>query len=75
MAEKKVNFEENIKALEETVKALEGGNISLEEMLNLFEDGVKRTKECTAQLKTAEQKITMLINQAGVMEEVPFCEE
>ena len=75
MAEKKVNFEENIKALEEIVKALEGGNISLEEMLSLFEDGIKRTKECTAQLKEAEQKITMLINKAGVMEEVPFCEE
>ncbi len=75
MAEMKVNFEENIKALEETVKALEGGNISLEEMLSLFEDGVKRTKECTAQLKAAEQKITMLVNKAGVMEEVPFCEE
>ena len=75
MAEKKVNFEDNIKALEETVKALESGNISLEEMLSLFEDGVKRTKECTAQLKEAEQRITMLINKAGVMEEVPFCEE
>ena len=75
MAEKKVNFEDNIKALEETVKALESGNVSLEEMLSLFEDGIKRTKECTTQLKAAEQKITMLINKAGVMEEVPFCEE
>ncbi len=70
-----LSFEENIKELESIVKALESGDVSLEEMLNLFEEGVKRTKECTEQLKNAEQKITVLMkNSDGKVEEVPFGE-
>ncbi len=77
MAAKKteLTFEENIKELEEIVRALDSGDVSLEEMLKLFEEGVKRTKECTQQLKNAEQKITMLMKNAdGEVEEVPFGE-
>ncbi|MBR5156054.1 MAG: exodeoxyribonuclease VII small subunit [Clostridia bacterium] len=75
MATKKteLSFEENIKELENIVKALESGDVSLDEMLKLFEEGVKRTKECTRQLKNAEQKITVLMeNPDGTMKEVPF---
>ena len=58
MSEKKnISFEENMKELEDIVKKLEGSDISLEEMLSLFEEGVKRTKECSAQLQNAEQKM------------------
>jgi exodeoxyribonuclease VII small subunit len=75
MATKKteVSFEENIKELENIVKRLEGGEVSLDEMLGLFEEGIRRTKECTAQLKGAEQKITMLMKNAdGELDEQPF---
>ncbi len=75
MAEKKKEscFEENLKELEEIVKKLEGGDVSLDEMLELFEQGIARTKECTAQLKNAEQKINILIkNNDGEIEEKPF---
>ena len=77
MATKKteLSFEENIQELENIVKSLESGDVSLEEMLKLFEEGIKRTKECTNQLKTAEQKITILMkNSEGEVEEVPFGE-
>ncbi len=75
MAEKKkeICFEENLKELEEIVKKLESGDVSLDEMLELFEQGIARTKECTAQLKKAEQKINILIkNNDGEIEEKPF---
>ena len=42
-------------------------------MLNLFEEGIKRTKECTKQLKNAEQKVTVLMKGLnGELEEQPF---
>ncbi len=68
-----LSFEENIKELENIVKSLESGDVTLEEMLKLFEEGVKRTKECTCQLKNAEQKITILTKDAdGKINEMPF---
>ncbi len=70
-----LSFEENIKELEDIVRILESGDVSLDEMLRLFEEGVKRTKECTNQLKNAEQKITMLMERTdGTMEEKIFGE-
>lgn len=74
MSEKKnISFEENMKELEDIVKKLEGSDISLEEMLSLFEEGVKRTKECSAQLQNAEQKISVLMkNSTGEISEKPF---
>ena len=70
---KEVGFEENIKELENIINTLEGGEVSLDEMLNLFEEGIKRTKECTKQLKNAEQKVTVLMKGLnGELEEQPF---
>lgn len=72
--DKKQNFETNLKELESVVKALESSDISLDEMLNMFEKGIKLTKECTDALDAAEQKITILMKnrENGEMEEEPF---
>ena len=68
-----VSLEENIKELEGIVQKLEAGEVSLDEMLGLFEEGIRRTKECTSQLKKAEQKITVLMkNGDGEICETPF---
>ena len=78
MATKKTeySFEENIKELEEIIKKLEGEEVSLEEMLKLFEDGISRTRACTAQLKNAEQKISVLMkNENGEVIEKDFLTE
>lgn len=73
MAENKDNFEKNLKELEEVVRALEGGNVSLDEMLALFEKGITLTKSCTKQLDKAEQKINILIKgENGEMTEKEF---
>lgn len=73
MAEIKNDFEKNLKELEEVVRALEGGKVSLNEMLELFEKGIKLTQNCTEQLDKAEQKINILMkNENGEMTEVKF---
>ena len=73
---KEIKFEENIKELENIINTLEGGEVSLDEMLSLFEEGIKRTKECTKQLKDAEQKVSVLMKGlSGELEEQPFGNE
>jgi len=73
MAENRVTFEESLKELELIVKKLENGDATLDEMLELFEKGIARTKECNAQLKNAEQKISILMKDAtGEIKEEPF---
>ena len=56
------SFEEQIVKLEETVRKLERGDISLDESLALFEEGVKLTKDCQEQLNKEEKKVKILIN-------------
>lgn len=70
----KETFEKNLKELEMIVKALENGNTSLDEMLAMFEKGVRLTRECTAALDKAEQRINVLIKnrETGEMTAQPF---
>lgn len=69
----KTSFETNLKELEGVVKALEGSETSLDEMLTLFERGISLTKSCTAALEQAEQKITVLMKgEDGELKEEPF---
>ncbi|MBQ9757296.1 MAG: exodeoxyribonuclease VII small subunit [Clostridia bacterium] len=71
-----ISFEENIKELEKIIAKLEGGEVSLDQMLELFSEGIGRAKECSNQLKNAEQKISVLMKNAdGDMEERPFSAE
>ena len=73
MGKTKVSFEENLRELENIVQKLESGDVSLDEMLGLFEQGISRTKECNEQLKNAEQKISILLkNSSGEIEEKPM---
>lgn len=70
-------FEKNLKELEGVVRQLEGGEVTLDEMLALFENGIKLTRECTEALDNAEQKINILMKnrETGEMEEKPFAKE
>ena len=65
-----LSFEEALKRLEETVKALESGTVPLEESLKLFEEGVALVKLCNGKLDEAEQKVKILRkNDDGEMTE------
>lgn len=66
-----MNFEEKLKELEEIVNKLDGGNISLEESILLFEKGVKLSKACQRILNSAERKVNVLLedNSGNVSKE------
>ncbi len=55
-----LTFEECIKKLETIAAALESGEITLEESISLYEEGMKLSKECSAILEKAQQKIITL---------------
>ncbi|MEM7402113.1 MAG: exodeoxyribonuclease VII small subunit [Pseudomonadota bacterium] len=57
---KTINFEKSLNQLETLVDKLEKGDISLEDSLKTFEQGVKLTRECQQALQNAEQKISLL---------------
>ena len=64
-------FEESLAKLESLVEKMEAGELSLEDSLKTFEEGVKLTRECQQALAQAEQKVKILIEtQEGVSEEV-----
>ena len=71
MTEKK--FEEAMERLENIVEGLEKGDLSLEESLKIFEEGMKLVSFCSRKLDEAEQKVTMLIkDQSGKYSQQPF---
>ena len=57
-------FEQALAALEKTVERLEKGELSLEESLQLYEDGVRLSRLCHGKLEEAEGKIEMLLKDA-----------
>jgi exodeoxyribonuclease VII small subunit len=60
MAAKKIKFEEALQRLEEISSLLADENVPLEEILKLYEEGIKLTKLCQTKLKEAELKIKKL---------------
>ena len=58
--EKENTFEASLHRLEEIVRAMEGGDLSLDESIRLFQEGIDCSKQCTQQLKTAELRILEL---------------
>ncbi|HEY0264135.1 MAG TPA: exodeoxyribonuclease VII small subunit [Granulicella sp.] len=54
-------FEDKLTALESVVARLERGDLSLEESVKLFEEGVKLSGECKKELEAAEGRIQMLV--------------
>jgi exodeoxyribonuclease VII small subunit len=61
-----MKFEEAIKRLEEIVRILEKGEISLDDSLSLFEEGVTLRKFCTKKLSEAEKKIRVITEEEDV---------
>lgn len=55
-----MEFEKKLARLEEIVQKMEKGELSLEDSLKLFEEGVKLSKECQTSLTEAENKVSLL---------------
>ena len=62
------DFESALETLEQLVGAMEEGELSLEESLKAFEQGIKLTRECQKALEKAEQKVQILVQADGVPE-------
>lgn len=78
MATKKkaINFEHSLAQLEQLVNAMESGEMSLEESLKSFEQGVKLTRECQQALQEAEQKVELLLqNSKGELQRTAFTDD
>ncbi len=69
----KMKFEEALLSLEDIVRQLEAGNLSLDESISEFERAVKLVKLCTERLDAAEQKVKILVNgEGGEITDKPF---
>lgn len=65
-------FEKSLEKLEQLVERMEQGDLSLEDSLKTFEEGIKLTRECQQALAKAEQKVKMLIEENGAVSEAGF---
>ena len=65
MSEKKTTktFEGAMSRLEEIVRALEGGNVPLDDSLAMFEEGISLIRICNSRLDSAEQKVKVLTEE------------
>ncbi|MGA9587174.1 MAG: exodeoxyribonuclease VII small subunit [Terracidiphilus sp.] len=67
------SFEESLKKLETIVDLLEKGDLSLEDSLKLFEEGVCLSAACKKEIDEAEGKVQILIKQRdGSLKTEPF---
>jgi exodeoxyribonuclease VII small subunit len=65
-------FEASLEELERVVRELEGGDLSLERSIELFERGVTLSDACRKQLEDAETRVEMLIQKDGKTVPVPY---
>lgn len=59
-----INFEKSMENLEKIAKELESDELSLDESIKKFEEGMKLSKNCKDILDNAEKKITILIDDS-----------
>jgi exodeoxyribonuclease VII small subunit len=68
-----VKFEEALKKLEKIVEDLEKGELSLDEALKKYQEGIELSRLCSQRLESAKKKIDVLVkNKKGEFELKPF---
>jgi exodeoxyribonuclease VII small subunit len=65
-------FEECLQRLEVIVNDLEKGDVSLDQALQLFDEGVKLSDSCRKELEEAEGKVEILLKRNGKLQPEPF---
>ena len=71
-AMKKKSFEDALEKLEKITQELEEGDLSLEESLKHFDEGVKLAEFCNSKLSDAQKKVEILLKKEGSLEPVDF---
>ena len=75
MNEKNTTFEANLKRLEQIVRAMERGDVALEESLKLFQEGTELVRSCEKLLEEAQMqvnKIMVAVDGSPVEEDFPY---
>lgn len=62
--EKKASFETTLGRLQQIVETLEAGELTLDQSLELFEEGVKLSRQCTQMLETAKKRVLTLTQKS-----------
>lgn len=76
MAQKKQSFEQSMQRLEQIVRAMEQGDVPLDEALKLFQEGTALVQSCGKLLEDAEMKVNQIVvGDDGAPVEVPFHEQ
>ncbi len=71
----KRSFEEALRRLEVIVESLEQGNVSIDDAVELYEEGIQLSKECAEKLRATELRIKKLSKNVGGQLEVRESEE
>lgn len=70
-----IKFEEALKTLEKIVEELEKGDLTLDEALKKYQEGIELSRQCSQRLDSAKKKIDVLMkNKKGEFELAPFDE-
>ena len=75
MSKKNMSFEESMQRLEQIVRAMERGDVALDESLKLFQEGTELVRACGKLLDEAELQVKKIITDdtgAPVEEDFPY---
>ena len=67
-----INFEKALDELDSIVEELESGDLSLENSLKSFENGIKLARQCQEKLSQAELQVQKLIEEDGELKTTPL---
>lgn len=70
--EKELTFEGSLARLEQIVKELESGNVPLDDLMKLYDEGTALVKFCTKKIESAEQKVRLVQMKNGTLTEEAF---
>jgi exodeoxyribonuclease VII small subunit len=73
--EKEQSFEEALNKLQEIVSRLETGQLSLDESLKKFEEGIRLSRFCNKKLTETQQKVQKLVEKDDNISTEPFVRE
>ncbi len=67
-----LTFEKALEKLEIIVEELEKGDLSLDEALKFYEEGVGLSRFCSQKLEEVESRIEMIVSEGSETKKVPF---
>jgi exodeoxyribonuclease VII small subunit len=65
-------IDEDIKKLEELSKKMETGTLTLEQSLQVFQEGISLIRKCTQALESAELRVKEIIETSSGLQSIPF---